>query len=92
MSGDDAPVAISSTKSATGHLLGAAGDVEAIFTLLAVRHQLIPPTLKLYHPDEAAGSLDLVALKARPAALNYAMSNGFGFGGVNASILLCKWQ
>lgn len=90
--GDDSQVAIASTKSATGHLLGAAGGVEAIFTLMALRQQLIPPTLNLHHPDEAAGNLDLVALNARPTALTYAMSNGFGFGGVNASLLLRKWQ
>ena len=90
--GDNSQVAISSTKSATGHLLGAAGGVEAIFTLMALRQQLIPPTLNLHHPDDAAGNLDLVALNARPAELTYAMSNGFGFGGVNASLLLRKWQ
>lgn len=89
--GDDSPVAITSTKSATGHLLGAAGGLEAIFTLLALRHQCVPPTLNLHHPDEAAGNLNLVALNARPMDLTYAMSNGFGFGGVNASILLRKW-
>jgi len=88
--GNDSQVAISSTKSATGHLLGAAGGVEAIFTLMALRNQLIPPTLNLHHPDETAGNLDLVALKARPAPLTYAMSNGFGFGGVNATLLLRK--
>ena len=90
--GDNSQVAISSTKSATGHLLGAAGGVEAIFTLMALRQQLIPPTLNLHHPDDAAGNLDLVALTARPAELTYAMSNGFGFGGVNASLLLRKWH
>ncbi|THB82123.1 beta-ketoacyl-ACP synthase II, partial [Pantoea allii] len=90
--GDDSQVAIASTKSATGHLLGAAGGIEAIFTLMALRKQLIPPTLNLHHPDDAAGNLDLVALNARPASLTYAMSNGFGFGGVIASILLRKWQ
>lgn len=89
--GDDSAVAITSTKSATGHLLGAAGGIEAIFTLLALRHQQVPPTLNLHHPDDAAGNLDLVALNARPMALEYAMSNGFGFGGVNASLLLRKW-
>ena len=85
-------VAISSTKSATGHLLGAAGGVEAIFTVLALRDQVIPPTLNLHHPDEAGQGLDLVALKARPAAITYALSNGFGFGGVNASLLFRRWE
>ena len=85
-------VAISSTKSATGHLLGAAGGVEAIFTVLALRDQVIPPTLNLHHPDEAGQGLDLVALKARPAAITYALSNGFGFGVVNASLLFRRWE
>jgi 3-oxoacyl-[acyl-carrier-protein] synthase II len=79
--------AVTSTKSATGHLLGAAGGVEAIFTILAVRGQVIPPTLNLVDPDPLAEGLDLVALRSRPATINYAMSNGFGFGGVNASVL-----
>ena len=85
-------VAISSTKSATGHLLGAAGGLEAIFTILALRDQVIPPTLNLYHPDEAGDGLNLVALQARAANLTYALSNGFGFGGVNASVLFRRWQ
>ncbi len=83
--------AISSTKSATGHLLGAAGGLEAIFTVLALRDGVIPPTLNLENPDEAAAGLDLVALKARKADLGYALSNGFGFGGVNACVLFKKW-
>jgi 3-oxoacyl-[acyl-carrier-protein] synthase II len=90
--GGGSAVAISSTKSATGHLLGAAGGVEAIFTVLALRDQVIPPTLNLHHPDEAGQGLDLVALKARPAAITYALSNGFGFGGVNASLLFRRWE
>ena len=83
--------AISSTKSATGHLLGAAGGLEAVFTVLAIRDGVIPPTLNLENPDEAAAGLDLVALTARKADLNYALSNGFGFGGVNACVLFKKW-
>ena len=83
--------AISATKSATGHLLGAAGAVEAIFTLLALRDQLAPPTLNLHNADERAQGLDLVALRARPMSMDYALSNGFGFGGVNASVLLKRW-
>lgn len=90
--GGGSAVAISSTKSATGHLLGAAGGVEAIFTVLALRDQVIPPTLNLHHPDEVGQGLDLVALKARPAAITYALSNGFGFGGVNASLLFRRWE
>lgn len=85
-------VAISSTKSATGHLLGAAGGLEAIFSILALRDQIIPPTLNLHHPDEIGEGLDLVALQSRSANLTYALSNGFGFGGVNASVLFRRWQ
>lgn len=86
------PVAITSTKSATGHLLGAAGGIEAIFTIQALRDQVVPPTLNLHHPDEEAAGLNLVALQARPQKMRYALSNGFGFGGVNASLLLKRWE
>ncbi|WP_332770060.1 beta-ketoacyl-ACP synthase II [Phenylobacterium sp.] len=84
--------AISSTKSATGHLLGAAGGLEAVFAILALRDGIIPPTLNLETPDEAADGLDLVALTARKADLDYVLSNGFGFGGVNASVLFKRWE
>ena len=84
--------AISSTKSATGHLLGAAGGLEAIFTVLALRDQTIPPTLNLENPDEDAAGLDLVALKSRQASFDHALSNGFGFGGVNASVIFKRWD
>lgn len=90
--GSDSGVAISSTKSATGHLLGAAGGVETIFTVLALRDQIIPPTLNLHNPDEAGQGLNFVALKARSAAITHALSNGFGFGGVNASVLFRRWE
>ncbi|CAG75828.1 3-oxoacyl-[acyl-carrier-protein] synthase II [Pectobacterium atrosepticum SCRI1043] len=90
--GSESGVAVSSTKSATGHLLGAAGGIEAIFTVLALRDQVIPPTLNLRNPDEAGRGLDLVALKARYATITYALSNGFGFGGVNASVLFRRWE
>lgn len=83
--------AISATKSATGHLLGAAGAVEAIFTAMALRHQIAPPTLNLHTPDPLAQGLDLVRLLARPMAMDYALSNGFGFGGVNACLVLKRW-
>jgi len=83
--------AITSTKSATGHLLGAAGGLEAIFTVLALRDQIAPATLNLEHPDEAAEGLDIVSGQARPMAMEYALSNGFGFGGVNASVLFKRW-
>ncbi|WP_116893324.1 beta-ketoacyl-ACP synthase II [Pseudomonas syringae] len=85
-------VAISSTKSATGHLLGAAGGIEAVFTVLALRDQIVPPTLNLTHPDEAAEGLDLVAMVARETPIVHALSNGFGFGGVNASVLFRRWE
>ncbi|WP_255556277.1 beta-ketoacyl-ACP synthase II [Methylococcus sp. ANG] len=90
--GRNPSVAVSSTKSATGHLLGAAGGVEAIFTVLALRDQIVPATLNLEHPDPAGEGVDIVSGAARPLALEHAMSNGFGFGGVNASIVLRRWQ
>jgi 3-oxoacyl-[acyl-carrier-protein] synthase II len=89
--GRDGKIAVSATKSATGHLLGAAGGLEAIFTILALRDQVAPPTLNLENPDDAAGGIDLVARAARPMAMEHAISNGFGFGGVNASIILRRW-
>ncbi|ROM67402.1 beta-ketoacyl-ACP synthase II [Pseudomonas brassicacearum] len=89
--GTGSGVAITSTKSATGHLLGAAGGIEAVFTVLALRDQVVPPTLNLVHPDEAADGLDLVGLKARKMPIAHALSNGFGFGGVNASVLFRRW-
>ena len=85
--GTEGSIAVSATKSATGHLLGAAGGMEAIFTILALRDQIAPPTRNLVSPDVAADGIDLVGQKARPVAMQYAMTNGFGFGGVNASAL-----
>lgn len=79
--------AVSATKSSTGHLLGAAGGVEAIFTVLALRDQIAPPTRNLAQPDPAAEGLDLVGATPRAIATDYAISNGFGFGGVNASVV-----
>ncbi len=79
--------AISSTKSATGHLLGAAGGLEAIFSVLALRDGRVPPTLNLETPDPVAGELDLVANEHRRMPLTHVLSNGFGFGGVNASVV-----
>ncbi|TWB03510.1 beta-ketoacyl-ACP synthase II [Gluconacetobacter diazotrophicus] len=84
--------AISATKSATGHLLGAAGGVEAIFTIMALRDQVVPPTLNLSRPDFLAEGLDLVGPEARKACFDYAISNGFGFGGVNASVVFRQWR
>jgi 3-oxoacyl-[acyl-carrier-protein] synthase II len=86
--GTDGGLAVSSTKSATGHLLGAAGAVAAIFTVLALRDQVAPATLNLEQPDPLARGIDLVAGSARPMAMDLALVNGFGFGGVNASLLL----
>lgn len=90
--GSGAGAAITSTKSSTGHLLGAAGGIEAIFTILALRDQVVPPTLNLSNPDQAADGLDLVGPAARKMPIQYALSNGFGFGGVNASVLFRHWE
>lgn len=80
-------VAVTSTKSATGHLLGAAGGVEAIFSILALRDQIAPATLNLENPDPAAEEVDIVHGTPRKMAIEHVLSNGFGFGGVNASLL-----
>lgn len=80
-------IRMSSTKSAIGHLLGAAGSVEIIFSILALRDQIAPPTLNLHDPIDEV-KMDLVPLKAKSAKLEYALSNSFGFGGTNASIVL----
>ncbi|MBI6150596.1 beta-ketoacyl-ACP synthase II [Serratia surfactantfaciens] len=90
--GSAGTVAVTSTKSATGHLLGAAGGLETIFTALALRDQIAPATLNLDNPDPAAAGLHLVAKQAESMNMTYALSNGFGFGGVNASILLKRWR
>lgn len=89
--GEHPPLAISATKSATGHMLGAAGAIEAIFTVLALRDGIAPPTLNLMCPDPLAEGLDIVGHCARPITANYAISNGFGFGGVNASVVFRRW-
>ncbi|MCX7296170.1 MAG: beta-ketoacyl-ACP synthase II [Hyphomicrobiales bacterium] len=86
-----ARVAITSTKAATGHLLGAAGAVGAIFAVNALRTGTLPPTINLEQADDAAMGLDLVGPRARTQPVDYAMANGFGFGGVNASLLLKRW-
>ena len=80
---------MSSTKSSIGHLLGAAGSVEAIFCLLAMRDGMVPPTINLENPDVIT-QLDLVPLKAQKREVNIAMSNSFGFGGTNAALILSK--
>jgi 3-oxoacyl-[acyl-carrier-protein] synthase II len=83
--------AISSTKSATGHLLGAAGGLEAVISILALREGVLPPTLNLEHPDPAGEGLDLIGPEARERKVDYVLSNGFGFGGVNASVIFKRW-
>jgi 3-oxoacyl-[acyl-carrier-protein] synthase II len=86
-----AKLAVSSTKSMTGHLLGAAGGLEAGISALAVYHQIAPPTINLDHPDEKC-DLDYVANAMRPWAIEYALSNSFGFGGTNAALLFKRFQ
>ena len=80
---------MSSTKSSIGHLLGAAGSVEAIFCLLAMRDGIVPPTINLENPDVVT-ALNLVPLTAQKREVNVAMSNSFGFGGTNAALILSK--
>ena len=82
-------VVISSTKSMTGHLLGAAGGIEAIFSALAIQNQVAPPTINIINQDPAC-DLDYAANEAREIKINYALSNSFGFGGTNGSIVLSK--
>src|SRR5256885_507248 len=84
-------LAVSSTKSMTGHLLGAAGGLEAGITVLAVYHQIAPPTINLDQPDENC-NLDYVPHCSRPLAITYALSNSFGFGGTNAALLFKRFE
>ena len=82
-------LAVSSTKSMTGHLLGAAGAIESIFSVLAIRDQIAPPTINLDDPEEET-PIDLVPHKGKPMKIDVAMSNSFGFGGTNASVIFKK--
>jgi 3-oxoacyl-[acyl-carrier-protein] synthase II len=81
---------MSSTKSATGHLLGAAGAVEAIFSILAIRDNTVPPTLNLDNPSVST-AIDLVPHEAKRRQIDTALSNSFGFGGTNASLVLRRF-
>ncbi len=84
-------VPVSSTKSMTGHLLGGAGGLEAGISVLAVRDQILPPTINYEHPDPAC-DLDYVPNQSRKADVRYALSNSFGFGGTNAALLFKRWE
>jgi len=87
--GDDTKVAVSSTKSMIGHLLGAAGAVEAIFTIKALEQQVLPPTINLHNPSPEC-DLDYVPNEAREVSLQAAASNSFGFGGTNGTVIFRK--
>jgi 3-oxoacyl-[acyl-carrier-protein] synthase II len=82
---------MSSTKSMTGHLLGAAGGLEAGITALSIRHQVVPPTINLDAPDPAC-DLDYAPHTQRKMAIRYALSNSFGFGGTNGTLLLKRYE
>jgi 3-oxoacyl-[acyl-carrier-protein] synthase II len=84
-------VPISSTKSMTGHLLGGAGGLEAGISVLALRDQILPPTINLETPDPEC-DLDYIPNHARKAAVEYALSNSFGFGGTNAALIFKRWS
>ena len=88
---DEYNVPVSSTKSMTGHLLGGAGGLEAAISVLALRDQILPPTINLENQDEQTLGMDFVPNHARPASLNYALSNSFGFGGTNGSLVFKRW-
>ena len=83
-------VSMSSTKSAIGHLLGGAGAVEAIFCILALRDQIVPPTLNLDNPSDSCEGVDLVPHVAKKREVRAVLNNSFGFGGTNASLVLRK--
>jgi 3-oxoacyl-[acyl-carrier-protein] synthase II len=85
-------IAVSSTKSMTGHLLGGAGGLEAGVTILALRDQILPPTINLENQDPSTGTMDFVPNHSRKASLEYAMSNSFGFGGTNGALLFKRWS
>ena len=84
-------VPVSSTKSMTGHLLGAAGGIEAVFSVLAINRKVLPPTINYFNPDPDC-DLDYVPNEARPADVEYVLSNSFGFGGTNAALLFKRYE
>ena len=88
----DHKIVVSSTKSMTGHLLGGAGGLEAGVTVLALRDQILPPTINLENQDPGTGNMDFVPNHARKASIEYAMSNSFGFGGTNGALLFKRWS
>jgi len=88
----DHKVPVSSTKSMTGHLLGGAGGLEAAITVLALRDQILPPTINLENPEPDTAGMDLVPNHSRKAEIEYALSNSFGFGGTNGALLFRRWS
>ena len=87
-----ADVSMSSTKSMTGHLLGAAGGIETIFCVMAIRDGIVPPTINLENPEEEVGDFDLVPNVAKKRTVDVALSNSFGFGGTNASLIIKRFE
>ena len=85
-------VSVTANKSMIGHTLGAAGAIEAISTIMSLRTGLVPPTINLENPDEAAAGLDLTPLTARRRDMEVAVSNSFGFGGQNSALVLRRWH
>ncbi len=90
--GQDGEVAVIATKSSTGHLLGASGVIGLIFTAMALNQKIVPPILNLDHAEPDTDGIDFVRGEHRPMSIEYGLTNGFGFGGVNASVLLKSWQ
>ena len=84
-------LAVSSTKSMTGHLLGAAGGIEGVFSVMAIDRKVLPPTINYFNPDPEC-DLDYVPNEPRPAEVNYVLSNSFGFGGTNAALLFKRYE
>ncbi len=89
---DGHKIAVSSTKSMTGHLLGGAGGLEAGLTVLALRDQILPPTINLHNQDESTAGMDFVPNQSRKVSMDYALSNSFGFGGTNGSLVFKRWS